>query len=158
MKQIDEKDGLQKEWYARAKEMTLENLPEFLRELTEEHEHDYDTICYAVASAAIAAAWSVERSPQGGITGAQAGAIMWEFITNWMSEYKDKPIRLTNFENMLYPQYEDKFKTISKETADWIRKEAQKKLSNQDMHPDVLAHIKLVAEGHIPFGYSIAED
>ncbi len=43
--------------------------------------------------------------------------MMWQFITNWMSEYKDKPLRLVNYDKMLYPQYAGDFsKTISKET------------------------------------------
>lgn len=160
MEQITEGSGVHKDWYKRAREMTLENLPEFLKELTEKYEHDYGTICHAIASSAIATAWAVERTPQGGITGFQAGAIMWEFIQNWMTEYKNKPLRLVNYENMLFPQYEDNFKnTIAKGTADWLKKEAGKKLKDSDnMHPDVKAHLDKVAGGWIPFGYKVEDE
>ena len=73
--QITEEMGIHKEWMKRARDMTMADLPEFLRELTEDYDHDYGTICHAIAAAAVAAAWSVERTPQGGITGFQAGAI-----------------------------------------------------------------------------------
>ena len=64
-------------WYAQAadKAMTLETLPAFLKELAE-YKHDYNTICYALTAGAIATAWALNRTPNGGITGFQAGAIM----------------------------------------------------------------------------------
>jgi hypothetical protein len=155
--QIKEEMGLQKAWYAEAHDMTLDKLPAFLKKLTEGYGHDYGTICHAIASAAIAAAWAVERSPEGGITGFQAGAIMWQFITHWMSEYEDKPVRLVNYENMLYPQYEDKFsKTISPDTWEWLQAEAKKRLADvSGAHGAVSNHWKSIANGNVPFGYEV---
>src|SRR5437879_1940257 len=133
MKQITEGMGLQDEWYARARNLkNAEELLAFVKELTEQYEHDYGTICHAVAAAAIGAAWTVERSPSGGITGFQAGAIMWEFITHWMSEYKGKPVRLVNYANMLYPQYEHDFdKVVSAETQKYLQGEAARLLAEK---------------------------
>lgn len=157
MKQITEEEGLQKEWYAEAREMTMEKLPAFLEKLTTQYGHDYGTICHAVASAAIAAAWAVERSPQGGITGFQAGCIMWEFIQHWMTEYKDTPARIIKYEDMLYPQYEDKFTSISKETWEFLQNKAREKLAESpDAHEAVIHQWKMVANGQVPFGYKIA--
>lgn len=65
-KSITEQDKIHEEWYKEASEMTLENLPEFLRKLTEDYSHDYGTICHAISAAAAAAAWAVEKSPCGG--------------------------------------------------------------------------------------------
>jgi hypothetical protein len=160
MKQnITEEMGVQNEWYAEAKGMTLEKLPDFLKKLTEDFGQDYGTICHAIAAAAIGAAWSVEHSPQGGITGFQGGAVMWQFITNWMSEYKDKPVRLVDYSNMLFPQYADKFgRSISKETHQYLVKEAQKKLSDSDgAHPNVKRHWEMIAAGGVPFGYAVSD-
>ncbi len=154
---ITEKDGIHEQWYLDAKEVKVETLPEFVRHLTEDYGHDYGTICHAVAAAAIAAAHAVDDSPSGGITGFQAGAIMWEFISNWMLQYKDKPLRLLNYEDMLYPQYEDKFKEISKETWEWLQKEAQKNLDSKNgAHPNVKEHWEnLVKADYPPFGYRL---
>jgi len=133
MKNITEEMGVHKKWYEEARKMTPEKLPEFIRKLTEDYNHDYGTICHAASASAVAAAWAIDKSKQGGITGYQAGAIMWGFITNWMSEYKDKPIKLVDYSNMLYPQYDDKFnKTISKDTFEWLQKEAQKNIDEAD--------------------------
>jgi hypothetical protein len=157
MQEIKEEDGLQKEWYAEAREMTMEKLPAFLEKITTQYKHDYGTICHAISSAAIAAAWAVEHTPQGGITGFQAGCIMWEFITHWMTEYADKPIRLVSYEKMLYPQYNNEFTTITKDTWEWLQKEATRKLAESpDAHPNVVHQWKTIVNGQVPFDFKIA--
>jgi hypothetical protein len=151
--------ALRASWYAEARKQTLKRLPAFLEKLAG-HKHDYNTICYACGAAAVAATWAIERSPSGGITGFQAGAIMWEFITEWMGE-QDKPLRLVKYENMLYPQYEREFdKIISQETADWLKAEAQKRLNDRaddGAHPAVVAHWRSITAGNLPFGYRVGE-
>lgn len=122
---MNEKDFREK-YYPLAKEQTLETLPQFLAEITKEH-FDYGSICCAVAAAAIAAAWSVDRCPSGGITGFQAGAVMWEFIRQWNCSENKTGMRLINYDNMLYEQDADHFeKTISKSTFEALQKEAAK--------------------------------
>jgi hypothetical protein len=157
MEQITEEMKKQDEWYAQAKQVTSETLPTFVTHLIADYGHDYGTICHAIAAAAIAAAHSVDNSPMGGITGFQASAVMWEFITHWMYEHEqDHPRRLIDFEYMLYPQYGYRFATISKETWDWLQKEALLKLNEHDtMHPDVMVHMMSIVAGTVPFGYSI---
>lgn len=81
--QITEEMKIQNEWYKEAKKQTVETLPEFVRHLTEDYSHDYGTICHAVAAAGIAAMYAVDNSPTGGITGFQAGCIMWKVIREW---------------------------------------------------------------------------
>src|SRR5213082_3356086 len=153
MKQVTEEMGLHDEWYARARELkTPEELLAFVKELTEQYQHDYGTICHAVAAAAIGAAWTVERSPSGGITGFQAGAIMWEFITHWMSEYKGKPLRLVDYSKMLYPQYAPDFDTtISHRAQEYLRSEATRLLAEGGDHisQEVIDHWKSIAGGTI---------
>ena len=160
MKAITEKDGIQKEWYeeARAKEMTMETLPAFLKKLTTEYDHDYGTICHAIAAGGIATMWAMNRSAQGGITGFQAGCIMWEFLHHW--HHVEGPARLLQYDDMLFPQNADKFeKTITPRTAKRIKELAEKKLKGQDgAHPNVLAHWHKVAAGEIPFGYVVKEN
>lgn len=157
MQNITEEDKIHEEWYKEAKKMTMEELPTFLKKLTEEYGHDYGTICHAISASAIAAAWAVERTPQGGITGFQAGCIMWGFITNWMS-YNDEALALIKYDNMLYPQCEDKFTTISKSTWEWLQKKAKKNLEcKENVHQDVIKHWESIVGGIIPFGYTIGE-
>ena len=164
MKKITEKDGLQNEWYERAKKISNEKeLTEFINELTTKYEHDYGTICHAIAAAAIGAAWCVDRSPQGGITGFQAGAIMWQFIQVWNSggSYNKNPLRLLDYGDLLYPQYEYKFKAINADTWKWVREQANELLkSNNKEKVDraVWLHWDSIRRGIIPFGLTVEEE
>jgi hypothetical protein len=148
---------LKESWYARARTMTPKELPEFFDALAG-YKHDYNTVVYAVAAVAIAAAWAMDKTPNGGITGFQAGAVFWEFYGQWLGE-KGKPARIVKFQDMLYPQYEESFeKTITPETWKWLHGEAQKKLQEQDgASKAVLDHWRSIAEGVVPFGYSVKE-
>jgi hypothetical protein len=148
------------QWYIDAKTQTAESLPEFIRHLTEDFTHDYSTICHACAAAAVAATWAVEHSGQGGITGFQAGAIMWMFITNWMTEYKDKPVRLIDYEKMLYPQFFDTFRYISSDTWNWLQEHAKTNLddASEYMADGVRKHLQSIVDGVVPFGYYVHRD
>lgn len=155
MKQITEKDNEQELWYKEAHEQTLETLPEFIRHLLEDYGHDYGTICHALAAGAVATSSAMDRSPQGGITGFQAGAIMWEFMGNWNNV--KPPAKLIRYENMLYPQYRSDFTTISKDTWKWLQEEAPKRLLQFGVHPAVERHWTDIANGIVPFGYGVKE-
>lgn len=146
--------ALRDAWRKEADDQTLETLPAFLQKLAA-HKHDYNTICYAVACAAVASAKSMNRTPNGGITGFQAGAVMWEFIGHWM-HLDGKHLRLTEYENMLFPQYEDRFTTISESTWKWLQEQAAKKLrEKEDAHPNVAAHWQAIVNGQVPFGFTV---
>lgn len=160
--QITEEMKVNEKWYDEAKKQTLETLPEFLKKLTENYNHDYGTICHAVAASAIAAAWAVNASPAGGITGFQAGCVMWSFIRKWMYDNNKTGMRIINYDDMLFPQYERKFtaKLITESMWNIMQEEAKKRLSTEieNAHPNVISHWQSIADGNIPWGYQIGED
>lgn len=122
-------------WYKESSEQTLKTLPGFLSKLAE-HPHDYNTIVYALAAAALGAARALDRTPNGGITGFQAGAVFWEFYGEWMHQ-KNKPARIVKYEDMLVPQNESKFKTITQKTWEWLYEAASKNLrEKENAHPN----------------------
>ncbi len=149
---ITEQDGAQSAWYAAARQMTPADVPEFLRHLSEDFEHDYGTICHALAAGAVGAAHALNATKQGGITGFQAGAVMWEFIIHWMR--KTGPLRLLEYANMLYPQYETTFRAISGETWNWLQEQAREKLADHGEYAvdDVIEHWQSIVDGVVPFG------
>lgn len=152
---ITEEMGIHKEWYAARP--TLAELPEFLRKLTEDYGHDYGTICHAIAAGALAAARAINGSPQGGITGFQAGAIMWQFISEWMGK-QGQPMRLVDYGDLLYPQYLDKFKTISADTWEWMQAQAKERLTEvEGAHPEVRSHWQAIADGNVPAGFAVSD-
>lgn len=80
---ITESMEVHKEWYAQANEQTIETLPSFINHLMNDYSHDYGTICHAITAGGLATMSAMNNSDQGGITGFQAGEIMWKFIRNW---------------------------------------------------------------------------
>lgn len=157
---ITEEDQKHLEWYEEARGMTLEKLPEFLRKLSEDYSHDYGTCVHMIAASAIAAAWAMNNTPSGNITGFQASCVMWEFIQRW-GGYERKPLRLLDYSNMLYPQYDHHFdKTISKETWKWLQEKAKENYDERGdgTHPNVVMHWVSIIENKIPFGFSVKEE
>lgn len=147
-------------WREDSKNLTLEELPDFLNMLMTRYSHDYGTICHALAVGATATMWAMNKEEQGGVTGFQAGAITWEVIQNWDSSKRDKPMTLTMYDQMLYPQYDHKFeKTITKGTWEWLQEEAEKNLEKEtSAHENVIKHWHSIVDGVIPFGYKISDD
>jgi len=158
--EITEKDGVHEQWYVDARKQTEATLSEFFRHLAHDFVHDYGTICHAVAAAAIAAASAMDRdAEQGGITGFQSGAVMWQFVQNWLQE--KGPLELVRYEHMLYPQYEGEFaNTITPNAWKFLQEQAAKNLANYDKRltsVEVVAHWQSIAEGVVPFGYVVSE-
>jgi hypothetical protein len=140
--------------YDEAKETkTPEALTEFIAKRYAET-LDYGTIVYA-CSATMQAAFNVMNAhPQfGGITGFQAGCLMWEMVHKFGMFEKDAPLRIQDFNNLLYPQYDEKFATtISPETAAHLKEKA-KVLAGKNgefAHSEVMARWKKMADGWLP--------
>jgi hypothetical protein len=114
-----------------------------------------------VVVAALAAAYAVENDPKQGDIGLFRGSwVMWRFLHHWL--HKEQPLKLVEYEHMLYPQYEEEFeKTIPPDVAQWLREEANKRKDEPgpvDMDADVTKHMQRIADGQLPFGYTVAED
>lgn len=157
---ITEEMKVHEQWYKEARDMTLDKLPEFLRHLTEDYQHDYGTICHAISAGAVATARAIDHSSAGDITGYQASLVMWMFIQHWMYDSNKCGLRLLDMDNLLYPQYAYKFQAISKETFVTVRKEAERLLAEkaETAHPKVVAHWRSIAAGNVPFGLRLEGD
>jgi hypothetical protein len=118
-------------WQEEARKQTLETLPAFLQKLATGYTHDYGTICHALAAAACGAAWAMNASEQGHITGFQGGAVMWQFIRAWQYSGNECGLRILDYDNMLYPQYADKFtgQYIDADTWKRVQDLAKRKLA-----------------------------
>lgn len=135
---------------------TKEELNALLDEITE-YKHDYGTIIYGIMAAMKASFRVVNESPNGGITGFQAGCLGWECVHEFMMI--GSPARILDYNNLLFPQYKSKFdKVISQETWDNLVSKAKTNLiENKTAHPNVIAHWKSCADGILPFGFTIGE-
>lgn len=162
-------DACKKRWTATAnhKNMTFKRMlpwvkspfEKFIKELSE-YDHNYDTICHAVACAGIAAMWAMNRTPRAHITGFQANYVMWLVIRSW-GPYKDQPLKLTDYGDLLYPQSADRFaNTLTPEVWAWawVQEAAKAMLEeSKEPHPEVKAHWERIIAGEVPFGYTVKE-
>lgn len=152
-------------WFERARNIrSISEAAEFADHVINYYYHDYGTICYAISAAAVAMASGADHEPgaRGGITGFQAGCVMWGFVRHWNYSHNKTGLRIVDFDNMLYPQYEYKFqKTISKEVWESLQEEAKNLLADADPYytaADVFAHWKSIVNGEVPFGYTVVEE
>ena len=137
---------------------TFEDLTAFIKDVEEHYNCGYGAAPRAIAQAALAVAWYL--SSKFGITGFQAGATMWDFITGWMCLDNKCGLKLVNYDHMLYPQYDYKFeKTISSDAWEALQKQAQENLSSSEFASStVRAHWRSIFEGNVPFGYTVVDD
>ena len=149
----------EKEWFENVDKQTLKTLPDFINHVMNDYDHDYGTICHAVAACALAAAWAAnnESGAQGGITGFQAGFVMWDFIRQWNYPTNKSGMRILNFDDMLFPQHDYRFEKMIDETV-WekLQEEAKNNLADKEYaHPAVIAHWQSIVDGKVPFGYAV---
>ena len=163
MVSVEEENGelaKRDQWMKEAREQTMETLPSFLDKLKNEGNCGYGLAVRATACAALGGAWAICK--EFGITGFQASCAMWDFIVGWMYNHNKCGLKMVDYDKMLYPQYESYFeKTITQNTWDKLQEQAKEELLRANEEPcsgRVIEHWKSIAEGNIPFGYSISED
>lgn len=137
---------------------SFDDLVEFLKDVDEHYNIGYGGAPRAIAQAALATAWYLSR--EFGITGFQASCAMWDFIEGWTYTDNKCGMEIVNYDNMLYPQYDDNFdKTIPKCVFLALQKEAKEKLKeNKNARPAVVSHWQSIVDGNVPFGYVVKED
>lgn len=152
---IEEYKDPEKDWFEWAKNIkSVDQLTVFVKHMLYDFDHDYGTLCHAIAACAVASAYLGAEVK--GITGFQSGFVMWDFIKNWTKQDNKCGLRLIDYDNFLYPQYEHKYdKTIDISVWKSIQEEAKKNLEERDACDEVKEHWKSIVEGVVPFGYSV---
>lgn len=137
---------------------SFDELTDFLKYVEENCNCGYGEAPRAMAQAALAVAWYL--ADRFGITGFQSGFVMWDFIRDWAYSSNKCGLRILDYDNMLYPQYEDKFckTTINRHTWSALQKEAKERLRDSAYaSPTVIRHWESIAKGVVPFGYTVGE-
>lgn len=148
------------ELYAKAMKQTIETLPAFMEEILS-MDQTYESIVTAIGVCAVAAAWAANHHPNGGITAWQASFVMWEFIARWMGMEDSVGMKLIDFDDMIYPQYDYKFndRTISASTFENLQEKAKNFLETKKYaSKEVKAHWKSIVAGTVPFGWEIRKE
>lgn len=136
---------------------SFDDLVNFLRYVKDNCNYGYGEAPRAMAQALLAVAWYL--ADEFGITGFQAGFVMWDFIKDWLYDGNECGLSLVDYDLMLYPQYDDRFqKTIKPDTFEALQRKAKKLLADRESaHPEVIKHWESIAAGKVPFGYAIKE-
>lgn len=142
----------------RRKIKSFTGLVKFLKDVTQNYNYSYGVAPRAIAQACLAVAWFL--ASHFGITGFQAGFVMWDFIRGW--EYSDNKcgMKIMDYDDMLYPQYSDRFeRTIHSDVWYSLQQQAKKNLeevrNGSTAHPTVIAHWQSIVDGKVPFGYTV---
>ena len=93
-----------------------------------------------------------------GATGFQKSHTMFNFLFAFNFRYNCTGLKLVNYDDMLYPQYADKFAPVISQTA-WknmqtLAEKLLREYEDEYVHPDVKAHWQSIVDGIVPFGYT----
>lgn len=154
-REFEVKEQLEKE---RKDIKSFDDLVAFLQRVKDTCNTGYGTAPRSIAQAALATAWYL--ASDFGITGFQAGCVMWDFIRDWQYSDNECGMKILNYDDMLYPQSNYKFnKTISSDTFKALQEKAKKRLKDSDYaHPVVIDHWKSIVDGNVPFGYVVKDN
>lgn len=136
---------------------SLDDLMNYIKNIRDNYDIGYGTAPRAIAQAALATSYYL--ADMFGITGFQAGFVMWDFIKDWSFRGNKCGLKIVNYDDMLYPQYNYKFqKTIKKDTFEALQKAAENNLKKyKSASSTVIEHWKSIVDGNVPFGYIIED-
>lgn len=152
--EFEAKETLEKE---RKNINSFDELVNYIQNIKDNYNIGYGTAPRAIAQATLATAWYL--SDVFGITGFQAGCVMWDFVRDWSFHGNECGLKIVDYDNMLYPQCDYKFqKTISRDTFEALQEAAKKRLERSKFaHSDVVKHWQSIVDGNVPFGYIIED-
>lgn len=101
---------------------------------------------------------TLDRQPQGGVTGFQANWIVRMFLLRMLYSNNRCGVCILDLDDMLYPQNREMFTTISSKTWATLQEMALEKYrTHPGAHPDVMAHWRAIVDGRVPFGMVVRE-
>ena len=145
-------------WYKRAREVTPETFGDLINELLHDYNLDYGAKIHAAAACTIAMFNACDDIF--GFSCFQASASIMQVLYKLNYPCNKTGIRVIDYDDMLYPQYKDNFRSIPRNTWELLRKRADELINENDrsaVNPSVWNHWMGVSSGLIPFGYYISD-
>lgn len=156
-----------KVWLKRAKEVSIEEIPNFINELInsvdwEINDDGYANIIKVMYISMMATFYGVNNSENGNITGSQVQTLAWKLFMKLMGIEEGTPLKMINYEGMLNPYNGSYFdKIIDKEFFEWLQNKARELLKDNNCSPtdsDIIVHLLKIVDGEVPFGYTLKEE
>lgn len=165
MEKEEKFNDIRDEWYKRAKTeiQTPEQLKAFAEEISsmvESRDELYNDSSYGAAALALAAMNMMTHMYN--MTQSQMVWVMRQTICQTLLSEHDCGIKLLNYGDMLYPQYEDRFSCeINADTFAKLREKAIDLVNENEKSKfpacnDVVDHWKSIVDGKVPFGYTVS--
>ena len=84
---------------------------------------------------------------------------MWDFVRDWRFSNNKCGLKIVNYDDMLYPQYEYHFqKTISADVWHNLQEQAKQEIENSTYaSPRIIEHWQSIVDGKVPFGYTVRD-
>lgn len=142
-----------KKYEGREKVKTIEEFEKLLTDVKADS-RDYGAIVEA-CSVMMNASFNLLNP---GITGFQAGCLMWMLVEKYGMYGKDSMLQIQDYRNLLYPQYSDKFNTIPKSYWEKVQAQAKEHLADFKGADSVGRHMHSIANGEVPFGLKVSDD
>jgi len=145
-------------WMVEAEGQSIATISGFLQHLTRDYEHDYGTKIGAFRAAMFAVRYILEYE-LGDLTPNQERALMWELIQDWLG-VKDQPMRIIQFEMMLWPGNRSEFDTVmTRSTWTWLQERARQYLNTMggSVPEATRQHWQQILAGVVPFGYKVEQ-
>lgn len=136
---------------------STEAITRALPELAERYCQTYEGTAEFIGS--YLAALGNQMCKEIGTTGFQKSYTMFNFLFGFNFHHNRTGLKLVNYDDMLYPQYAYLFAPVLKKDV-WgsMKKQAEKLLQEHEgeyVHPNVRMHWQQIADGNVPFGYSV---
>jgi hypothetical protein len=144
------------EWYDSANNQTLDSLRHFVRHVSMDYEHTYDSFVNACSAAALATISIINHIRHGhvvSLTYGDAGDALWLVISRMV----DRPklgFHLPEPHSPLNPRFTP---VLSEETWKRIQTVAKTWLEDGYVPAEYVECVKLIAAGGIPTGWSVEE-
>ena len=156
---MEDKKLTRENLYSLAKHQTPETIGKFINDVMSMDDIDYGTVVDCIAACAIAGAAAGDNHKNGGITGFQAGYVMWQFIRNYIYEYNKCGLRMIDWDKMLYHQDESLFdKVIPQNVFERLQKQAKEEIQIEWLSEEQKQHLQSIIDGIPPFGYTLQKN
>lgn len=142
---------------------TIDELCSWMEERMEEldrmdPEEAYNAAVKTFRDILVATLDTLDRQPQGGITGFMHEWIVKMFMVKELYPDSRCGVRVLDLDDMLYPQNREMFMTVDSETWATLQGMAlEKSRMHPGAHPDVMAHWQSIVDGKVPFGMVVRE-
>ena len=149
-----------KDWFEDVEKQTLETLPDFMKRIFEDLEHDRENPEQAVAACALAAYYASASKAE--LSVSQRAFVKWDILRKGWNVGEKTGAKIIDYDVMIYPECEWIFNpVIPQRTFAKVQRLAEEKLKSENLEdiPEyVVNHWRKIAGGKVPFNWKVDKE